>query len=112
MISTELERLANPISYLTIYQKMDFYPFEIDYYKYIKNMSDTRNPNADGLKDYAEDRCFYLALDVKAIRPYAFREYTCLQALYLKNSSVVQIFKNSFYGVNPIIYVPSNLLAQ
>ena len=67
-----------------------------EYYTYIKNMSDIRNPNEDGLKDYAEDRCFYLALDVKAIRPYAFREYTCLQALYLKNSAKVKIFKNSF----------------
>ena len=61
MISTELERLAKSKSAIrkSIQQKgtgLTLAEVYADYYKYIKNMSDTRNPNEDGLKDYAEDR--------------------------------------------------------
>lgn len=117
MISTELEKLTKSKTAIrkSIQRKgtgLTLAEIYAEYHNYIKNMSDVRNPDESGLKDYAEDRCFYLELNVESIRPYAFREYTCLQALYLTHSEVVKISKNSFYSVNPIIYVPSNLLAE
>lgn len=81
------------------------------YHKFIKNMSDERNPDETDLLNYAEDRCYYLELDVDHIRPYAFREYTCLQYLYLKPTKKVTLSNiNAFYGTNTKILVPSNLL--
>jgi hypothetical protein len=117
MISTELEKLTKSKTAIrkSIQRKrtgLTLAEIYAEYNNYIKNMSDVRNPDECGLKDYAEDRCFYLELNVESIRPYAFREYTCLQALYLTHSEVVKISKDSFYSVEPIIYVPSNLLAE
>lgn len=84
-----------------------------DYYNYIRSMSDTRNPDESNILDYIEDRLSYLEIRVDKIRPYAFRSYTCLKGLYLNNSQKVTLEnKNAFYGIHPIIYVPSALLSQ
>lgn len=82
-----------------------------EYHKYIKNMSDTRVVDVTGLKDYAENRCYSLEIKVNRIRPYAFRNYTCLQQLYLNTDSVVVLEDiNAFYGTDTEILVPNNLV--
>lgn len=82
-----------------------------EYHKYIANMSSVGSSDSTGLLDYAEDRCYSLELNVSRIRPYAFKEYTCLQQLYLNTTEVVELANvNAFYGISPTIFVPSNLL--
>lgn len=86
----------------------EIYP---NYYTYIRNMSDTKSPDENSLIDYVEDRVSFLELTVNKIRPFAFRQYTCLQGLYLNNSQVVTLENlNAFSGITPTIYVPSNLV--
>lgn len=83
------------------------------YYTYIKGMNDTKTVDESGIKDYVEDRVYSLTLTVKKIRPYAFRNYTCLRQLYLNSSEIVTLENiNAFYGCDTQIVVPSNLLAQ
>lgn len=82
-----------------------------DYYSFIREMSDEKTPNEDGLIDYVEDRCYFLEIEVDKIRPYAFRGYTCLKQLYLKNSQICTLENlNAFYGISPTILVPANLV--
>lgn len=84
-----------------------------NYDDYIYNMSDIRNPDLTGLKDYVEDRLSFLEINVNKIRPYAFRRYTCLQGLYLNTTQVVTLENiNAFYGIEPIIFVPESLLNE
>ena len=118
MIGTELEKLGNAKTLIrkSIQRKgtglttEEIFPA---YYTYIEAMTDIKSPDEDGLKDYAEDRCYSLEIHVKKIRPYAFRGYTCLQELYLNSSSVVILENiNAFYNHVPTILVPSNLMSQ
>ena len=88
----------------------EIYP---NYHEYISIMSDTKNPDESNLIDYVEDRLSFLELHVDKIRPFAFRQYTCLQGLYLNNSKIVTLENvNAFYGIEPIIFVPNNLVSQ
>lgn len=82
-----------------------------NYHTYIHNMTDVKSPDETGLIDYAEDRCYFLELNVSKIRPYAFRQYTCLKQLYLSSSETVVLENlNAFYGIEPEILVPSSLV--
>ena len=82
-----------------------------NYYTYVRDMTDIKNPDEIGFIDYAEDRCYSLSLNVTKIRPFAFRQYTCLQQLYLSNSEVVVLENiNAFYGIKPTVFVPESLV--
>lgn len=82
-----------------------------NYHEYIKNMSAKAPVQEDGILDYAEDRCYSLELNVSKIRPYAFKNYHCLQQLYLPSEEIVILEDvNAFYGITPEILVPENLV--
>ena len=84
-----------------------------DYHEYIHSISSSPEVDETGLADYVEDRCYSLELKVNKIRAYAFRNYSCLQEIYLNNSNVVELENvNAFYGISPKILVPSNLVSQ
>ena len=82
-----------------------------NYYTYVRDMTDIKSPDETGFIDYAEDRCYSLHLDIVKIRPFAFRQYTSLQQLYLSHSEVVVLENlNAFYGISPTILVPQELV--
>jgi len=82
------------------------------YSPFIRDMNDEYTPDETNLINYVEDRVYFLQTSVKKIRPYAFREFTCLQQLYLSSDTVVTLSNlNAFYGVIPEILVPSSLVS-
>jgi hypothetical protein len=83
------------------------------YPQYINGMSDQYTPDESNLINYIEDRVYFLETSAKVIRPFAFKEFTCLQQLYLSSTTVVDIKSlNAFSGTIPEILVPEPLLTE
>lgn len=82
------------------------------YYTYIQGMTDTKSPDETDLINYVEDRINKLTIDVERIRPYAFRNVTCLQYLVLTHSTMTILENpNALTGTTFYIIVPSGLLS-
>ena len=122
-IQVELDKLQNAKTHIrkAIQRKNTGLTIEelyTNYYKYIQLIGDRPQISEAGILDYVESRVYFLKLseDITSIRPYAFKQVTCLQVLYLSNpETVVRLDSlNAFDGLNkiPKILVPENLLEE
>ena len=120
-IQAELDKLQNAKTHIrkAIQRKNTGLTIEelyTNYHEYIYVIGDRPKLNEAGILDYVEDRVYFLELpeDIESIRPYAFRQFSCLQTLYLSNSEKIVHLENTnaFNGLNriPKILVPENLL--